>query len=369
MVMLPTGLLDPMGLTFEQQAAVQKQAQQNALLNFGLQALAGSQAVGYKPRLAQIIGQAGQSGLQAYQGTFDQQLQNMLKQQQMADLQRKRKAEEDRQAQLAQLVKFAPESQRGLVSLFPEKYAETQFTVPKPPQYSDMFQNAAITLFGHLGPFTADERKQIEQKATEYRVEPQVAAAKATAAANLRDPIRLQESARQIQRDFNQDIDPDYQVANRYNIIADNIKNPTPIGDTAIIYSLAKIINPGEAIMEGDIRNILSNRSIPDSVKQAAEKAVSGQNLTENERLEIQSVAWTIVQERKNRLDRKTSQTAKQLENLKQSPADYITNPYDRVSSPDQLVVNFKGKKTVARKAEDGQYYVQEGSKFYKVVR
>ena len=87
---LPTGLLDPMGLTQEQQAAIQKQAQQNALLNFGLQALAGSQAVGYKPGLAQIVGQAGQSGLQAYQGTFDQQLQNMLRQQQLADLQRKR---------------------------------------------------------------------------------------------------------------------------------------------------------------------------------------------------------------------------------------------------------------------------------------
>jgi len=93
MVMLPTGLLDPMGLTPEQQAAVQKQAQQNALLNFGLQALAGSQAVGYKPSTLQVLGQAGQSGLQAYQGTFDQQLQNMLRQQQIADLQRKRQQE------------------------------------------------------------------------------------------------------------------------------------------------------------------------------------------------------------------------------------------------------------------------------------
>lgn len=87
---LPTGLLDPMGLTQEQQAAVRQQAQQNALLNFGLQALAGSQAVGYKPGTLQVLGQAGQSGLQAYQGTFDQQLQNMLRQQQLAEAQRKR---------------------------------------------------------------------------------------------------------------------------------------------------------------------------------------------------------------------------------------------------------------------------------------
>jgi hypothetical protein len=116
------GLLSP-----EQEAAVQKQAQQNALLNFGLQALAGSQAVGYKPGLAQIIGQAGQSGLQAYQGTFDQQLQNMLRQQQMAEAQRKRQAEVARQEQLARLAESAPEGQRELISLFPEQYAESQF--------------------------------------------------------------------------------------------------------------------------------------------------------------------------------------------------------------------------------------------------
>lgn len=127
MVMLPTGLLDPMGLTPEQQESVRQQALSNAALNFGLQALASSTGVGYKPGFGQILGQAGQAGLQAYQGTFDQQLQNMLRQQQMADLQRKRKAEEDRQANLARLAKSVPPEQQPLVSLFPEQYAESLF--------------------------------------------------------------------------------------------------------------------------------------------------------------------------------------------------------------------------------------------------
>jgi hypothetical protein len=121
--------------------------------------------------------------------------------------------------------------------------------------------------------------------------------------------------------------------------------------------------------MEGDIRNILSNRSVPDAVKQAAQKAVSGENLTENERLEIQSVAWKIVQERKSRVDRKAANTAKQLEKLGQSPSEYISNPYDKITSPNQIVVNFKGKKTVANKAQDGNYYIQVGNEFFRVNR
>lgn len=90
---LPTGMI-PGLLSPEQEAAVQQQAQRNAALNFGLQALASSAGVGYKPTVGQIIGQAGQSGLQAYQGTFDQTLQNIVRQQQLADLQRKRQQEE-----------------------------------------------------------------------------------------------------------------------------------------------------------------------------------------------------------------------------------------------------------------------------------
>jgi hypothetical protein len=128
--MLPTGMV-PGLLSPEQEAAVKQQAINNAALNFGLQALASSAGIGYKPTVGQIIGQAGQAGLQAYQGTFDQQLQNMLKQQQMADAQRKRQAEVARQEQLAKLAESAPEGQRELISLFPEQYAESMFREAK----------------------------------------------------------------------------------------------------------------------------------------------------------------------------------------------------------------------------------------------
>ena len=107
-IMLPTGML-PNLLSTEQEAQLNQQAQRNALLNFGLQALAGSQAVGYKPSTLQVLGQAGQSALQGYQGTFDQQLQNILRQQQMADMQRQRaQRERDEIARQRFAQQFAP---------------------------------------------------------------------------------------------------------------------------------------------------------------------------------------------------------------------------------------------------------------------
>ena len=403
------GLLSP-----EQQEMARRDATSQALLTLGANLIQGAQSApgGRRANLLSTAARALPGTVQAYRGSFDQTLQDLLRAQQFQDMQRQRAQREQqelarqrfaqqfapvtpqtalqapgqvgptaaRAAMIGQTQPFDRDKLLGFLAdpnlpaadknTILEMYKVTAPKEAKPVQYSEMFRNAAITLYGtDAGPFTAEQRKAIEAKANEYRIEPQVAAAKATAAANLRDPLRLQGTAIDIARNFSKDLDPDYQVADRFKVIQDNIANPTPIGDTAIIYSLAKIINPGEAIMEGDIRNILSNRSIPDAVKQAAQKAVSGENLTQNERLEIQSVAWKILQERKSRVDRKTGNTAKQLEKLGQTPSEYISNPYDTVISPDQLVVTYKGKKTIANKAQDGDYYIQVGNKFFKVNR
>ena len=149
MVMLPTGMV-PGLLSPKQEAAVRQQAQQNALLNFGLQALAGSQAVGYKPSTLQVLGQAGQSGLQAYQGTFDQQLQNMLRQQQMAEAQRKQRQEALRQQQLEAFIAGLPEAEQARFRAFPTQAAEAMFREVKPApgvvgEYNAAVQSGLIT--------------------------------------------------------------------------------------------------------------------------------------------------------------------------------------------------------------------------------
>ena len=178
--MLPTGML-PGLLSPEQEAAVRQQAQQNALLNFGLQALAGSQAVGYKPGLAQIVGQAGQSGLQAYQGTFDQQLQNMLRQQQMADAQRKRQQQERFRQALegarttrvsptlglgAQQVE-SPITQAELEAFGPQGYMEAARTVA--PIETVIDRNKMLAAIAEIDPQKYLELTQAPEETAEIR--------------------------------------------------------------------------------------------------------------------------------------------------------------------------------------------------------
>jgi hypothetical protein len=91
------GLLSP-----EQQAAAQQRAQQAGLLNLGfglLQASRGAPGQG-RPGLGQIVGQAGPGALQAYQGSFDKTLRDLLIGQQFEDAKKKR----ERQTQIEALA-------------------------------------------------------------------------------------------------------------------------------------------------------------------------------------------------------------------------------------------------------------------------
>jgi ribosomal protein L11 len=99
-------------LTPEQQAMAQQRAQQSALLNLGFGLLGASQGqVGQpRPSLGQIVGQVGPQAMQAYQGSFDQTLKNLLLRQQMEEAQVKRQAQTDLQRRLAAARTTAPVS-------------------------------------------------------------------------------------------------------------------------------------------------------------------------------------------------------------------------------------------------------------------
>jgi len=87
---LPPGLLSA-----EQQALAERQARNALITNLGfglLQASRGQPGQG-KPSLGQMVGQVGPGAVQAFQGSFDQTLRNIMLNEQMKDAQAKRKRE------------------------------------------------------------------------------------------------------------------------------------------------------------------------------------------------------------------------------------------------------------------------------------
>jgi hypothetical protein len=117
-------------LSPEQQAIADRQARQAMLtqLGFGLlQASTGAPGQ-RKPSLGQIVGQAGPGAMQAYQGSFDRTLQQIMLQQQMAQQQKQKEA----QAALAQTL--TPEQQQQVAAFGPDVLR--QLAMPTQDEYT-----------------------------------------------------------------------------------------------------------------------------------------------------------------------------------------------------------------------------------------
>jgi hypothetical protein len=123
------GLLSP-----ELQAQAEQRARSAGLTNLGFALLQASQGQPgqRRPGLGQIIGQAGPVGMQAYQQSFDRTLQDMLRAQQIQDMQRKRQAEVTQAQAREQVMAGLPPDQRQRLTAFPGMAQNVLF--PKPEE-------------------------------------------------------------------------------------------------------------------------------------------------------------------------------------------------------------------------------------------
>jgi hypothetical protein len=374
---------------------IRQQQQQAGLLSAGLAMLAASGPSATPRSLGQIVGQGGMAGIQAYGQAGQQAVERGVQGLKIAEIKKKFNDEKEFRtlssklykadgtidnAVLQQLGQLDPKKTESILNLAQagrpkletigeggagyvwdaktQSYKKVAEGAPKPVLTGDA-RNVAELLGLPADPKTWTEQ---QKKAFDARY----AGMKNMQA---QDPTRMLMARDDILDKWSKQIEPDSQVAQRFKSLTANVANPTPVGDTAIIYSFAKILNPGEAIMEGDIRNILSNRSIPDKVKQAAQKAVDGKNLTEDERIEIQTIAYRIARDRQETLSKSFKNKSATLTQLgEKAPGAVLSNPYEDLQKPPIISVNFKGKKTRARLSpKDQKYYVQIGNEFYEV--
>jgi hypothetical protein len=127
-------------------------------------------------------------------------------------------------------------------------------------------------------------------------------------AVDLKDPTAIAKAQSDVLKDWRgvvKDVGA-MEVADRFKaakaaVAEANAGNKT--ADGALIYAIGKIYDPSGAVQEGDKATILGNRSIPQSIKAYAERALSGQSLLPEERAGLLSVATKLVESKARNLE------------------------------------------------------------------
>ena len=208
--------------------------------------------------------------------------------------------------------------------------------------------------------FTADDQNRVRNYISSSD------AAKAPKV-NLSDPTAVAKAQSENVKDFNTQIKDFREVGRRYNAMVEAHKDKAnPATDSTLIYGLAKIYDPAGAVQQGDIATIKGKRSIPQSVVGLADRIGRGGTLTEQERDNVISTAYSMVNSYSKSVQPDVD-TYRSFSKSFGADPNQIKNPFESIAKPDYIFVTVGGKQAKATKANDGAYYIQRGDQYYKV--
>lgn len=346
---------------------LQNKALTTGLVNAAIGYLAQPKTGGYGSALP-YLGRALAGGLQAGQETIRSGLTDYETQQKIAEMKRK---QEQQQALQGMIGGITDPNEKLFAQLAPEQYvaakvkpAESPFAKIDqkdytPESFAKYLQSGLrsdllpITKEGGLTndrdatafelyakPF--NQLSQAEAGTVNKRVE-QISANKAPkVSVNLSDPTAKAKAGIDLSERASKFYQQDVDTANQFQVITDLAKkNPNATGDTTLLYTYFKVLDPTSTVREGEIQMVKDSRSIPDKFKAYAQRLAGGGSLNQTERDEIYRQAEMKVQSRKKQVDKTRKAWVDNAKRLELDPNLYVPDPYGETRTGGKVEVDY----------------------------
>ena len=229
----------------------------------------------------------------------------------------------------------------------------------------------ARQVLGILTP--VDEMSQTERALVRAYIDRKDAGKAPKVSVDLKDPTAVAMAGLKMQGDIRQDLKGPKDTATAYQTMYNAATNPTQKGDTTMLYTFFKVLDPQSTVREGEIEMIKQSRSIPEKFKGMAQKLASGQTLLESERADLLNQAYQYVANQQRGVTETIDMYKDYAKQFGLNPEKAVPNPFADIKKPPSKTVMINKKQTVAKLADDGNYYIQSGvntdgtPKYFKV--
>lgn len=160
---------------------------------------------------------------------------------------------------------------------------------------------------------------------------------------NLADP----KAAMDLRKEFRANNKDYYTVGDAYSKIRGVSENPSAAGDLSMIFNYMKMLDPASVVRESEFRNAENAKAwfdqnrVPNDIRLAYQKAVSGQMLLPEQRADFMNQAGNLFNAQKSRFD-KESEIYQDIANRTGIAPDLVVhNPYDfsdkKMSEPQRI--------------------------------
>lgn len=143
-------------------------------------------------------------------------------------------------------------------------------------------------------------------------------------------------------------------VIDAFRKVREAATNDSAAGDLSLIFAYMKMLDPNSVVRETEFANAQNAAGVPDQIRNAWNRAMTGERLGAPQRADFVRQAESIAQLAQARIDEAT-------ERYRGMAPDYNMNP-DRIA-PAGDAPPVQG----AKKAPDGNWYVQQDGKWFKV--
>lgn len=316
------------------------------------------------------IGRALMAGQEGAQGVYSGAIKDYELQQKIAEAKRK----QEQQAALQGMIGGITDSnERLFAQLAPEQYvaakvkpAESPFAKIDVKDYTpesvaaykqtnditqlrrlDTTKESGLTndrdaiAFEKFGkPF--NQLTQVEAGAVNKSVADLGASKAPKVSVNLADPTAKARAGMDLSERALKFYQPDIDAANQFQVITDLAKkNPNATGDTTLLYTYFKVLDPTSTVREGEIQMVKDSRSIPDKFKAYAQRLAGGGSLNQTERNEIYRQAEMKIQGRKKQVEKTRKAWVDNAKRLDLDPDLYVPNPYGETRAGGKVEVDY----------------------------
>jgi hypothetical protein len=141
-----------------------------------------------------------------------------------------------------------------------------------------------------------------------------------------------------LRKEFTTQVKPFVELSQAYQKIETAAKNSSPAGDIALVYGFMKVLDPGSVVREGEFATAQNAGSVPDSVRNMYNRAISGERLGENTRLDFLSQARNIIESQRQVAGDVVQRYSDIAKRSKLNPEQVVFDPFSRIKTTEQRV-------------------------------
>lgn len=154
------------------------------------------------------------------------------------------------------------------------------------------------------------------------------------------------------------------EVQTAYDQINTALANPSPANDLAAATKFMKMLDPGSVVRESELGMAMAATGLSDRVLNYADMIIKGTKLTPSQRNDFAAASAELYRAAQGRFN----ETANEYQAM---AIDYGLNP-ERITKvskdmPKSRFFDIDGKKVAAKLESDGNYYVTQNGKRYRV--